>query len=374
MMVTGAENYVTGFTYDQNNRLLTEYKDAGATESTYTVYDYDPNGNTVFKNTWTQIDSSTPAALDLQTAASGVELFTYDGFNRMTSSLTNGDTTTYAYRPDGLRLNKTTGGVVTRHVFDGSNISADLTGTTVIRIYLRGVGLIASEGSTGATTRQYYHFNAHGDVTGLSNTAGNIAKAYDYDAFGVERNPGAADANPFRYAGEYYDLETKTYYLRARSYSPTTGRFLSEDPFWNIGNMIYGDDPLQLNQYTMVPSLAAIRQSNNLYVYTMNNPVMFTDSTGLSASATVVIGGATYFLSSPIGQQLVLEATQLGLAVGNFVALYGQQAAFIIETYGGTILDSTNNAIQYAADKAEAAFDSAKQWVNEKFPGDPPDL
>ena len=36
--------------------------------------------------------------------------------------------------------------------------------------------------------------------------------------------------NPFRYSGEYFDEETGFYYLRARYYDPTIGRFLTEDP------------------------------------------------------------------------------------------------------------------------------------------------
>ncbi len=44
--------------------------------------------------------------------------------------------------------------------------------------------------------------------------------------------------------------------------------------------MIYGDDPLKLNGYTMVPNIHAIMQSGNLYVYCMNNPIMYVDTTG----------------------------------------------------------------------------------------------
>mgnify|MGYP004529609567 CR=1 FL=1 len=57
-----------------------------------------------------------------------------------------------------------------------------------------------------------------------------MTKTYDYDAFGNEANPSDADTNPFRYCGEYYDTETGTYYLRARYYDPSLGRFGTEDP------------------------------------------------------------------------------------------------------------------------------------------------
>jgi len=81
-----------------------------------------------------------------------------------------------------------------------------------------------------------------------------------YDAFGVEIDPDEDDTNPFRYAGQYYDTETGTYYLRARYYDPATGRFTQQDS-WD-----YSDpkDPLSLN----------------LYVYCYGNPVRYVDLTG----------------------------------------------------------------------------------------------
>mgnify|MGYP000924390666 CR=1 FL=1 len=79
----------------------------------------------------------------------------------------------------------------------------------------------------------------------LTGSDGNVTKSYDYDAYGNEKNPDAADANPFRYCGEYFDKETGTYYLRARYYAPGIGRFISEDSYWGKDN-----DPLSLNLYT----------------------------------------------------------------------------------------------------------------------------
>ena len=105
----------------------------------------------------------------------------------------------------------------------------------------------------------YYTQNAHGDVVNLTDNNGAVTKTYQYDAFGVEKNIDDADTNAFRYCGEYYDKETATIYLRARYYSPSTGRFISRDSFAGSNN-----DPLSLN----------------LYTYCHNNPVSGTDSTG----------------------------------------------------------------------------------------------
>ena len=114
-------------------------------------------------------------------------------------------------------------------------------------------------------------------------------KTYAYDAFGNETAPDADDTNPFRYCGEYYDRETGTYYLRARYYAPAIGRFTQQDTHWTNANRIYGDNPQKTNEredrlgiqtYAYVPQISAVMQSGNLYVYCMNDPVMYVDESG----------------------------------------------------------------------------------------------
>ena len=115
--------------------------------------------------------------------------------------------------------------------------------------YLWGSGLISSK------QHGYYAYNGHGDVTALIGQNGVVTRTYQYDAFGMQKNPDSADTNPFRYSSQYYDLGNKTYYLRARCYDPTTGRFLTKDP---------------------------IKNGTNYYIYCRNNPVAFIDPSGLA--------------------------------------------------------------------------------------------
>ena len=56
--------------------------------------------------------------------------------------------------------------------------------------------------------------------------------------------------------------------------------------------MIYGDDPLKLNNYNYSPSLVAIIQSGNLYVYAMSNPTRYTDPNGEFALGAFLAGCA----------------------------------------------------------------------------------
>ena len=69
--------------------------------------------------------------------------------------------------------------------------------------YTYGLRLISSDDNI-------YVLNAHGDVVALLDASGNVAKRYDYDAFGNELNIDENDSNPYRYAGEYFDKETGT--------------------------------------------------------------------------------------------------------------------------------------------------------------------
>ena len=204
--------------------------------------------------------------------------YTYgDGFNQLTKVVEGSNSYTYTYRGDGLRLTKTVNGVKTIHVWDGQQIVAELNSSgAVTNKYIRGINQIYSQDSAG--TKKYFLFNGHGDVVQLTNTSGNAIKTYEYDAFGVEKNPDSNDDNPFRYCGEYFDLSSGTYYLRNRYYNPSNGRFLTEDSY--RGNP---SDPLSLN----------------LYTYGHNNPIRYIDPSGNSVE-DVTRTAARWLIGNPV--------------------------------------------------------------------------
>ncbi|MBC7252267.1 MAG: hypothetical protein H5T62_18565, partial [Anaerolineae bacterium] len=103
---------------------------------------------------------------------------------------------------------------------------------------------------------------------------------YHYAPFGSLLAGGVSD-NTRRFTGETQD-PTGLLYLRARYYDPTTGRFLTRDPF---------------------PGLAALPSTQHPYVYVGNNPVNLTDPSGefafipllLVAAAGGFLGGVSYY-------------------------------------------------------------------------------
>jgi len=254
---------ITDYSYDRCNRLIQEEKTRGDGSEEILRYEYDGNGNQIqrMREVFTPA-SGTPGRVKFVTARNATasyEARTYNGFNELVSVYADGMQARYTYRPDGLYAGTTKTGVMgsadsKSFIWDGANIVAEVDGNGNISTkYLRGINLIARE--TPAFGQEYYLFNAHGDVTGLTDASGNLIKSYDYDAWGVEKNPDPNDTNVFRYCGEMFDKDTGTYYLRNRHMNPKIGRFTQEDP---------------------------ARSGLNWYTYASNNPILFIDPMGLA--------------------------------------------------------------------------------------------
>lgn len=321
MTVTGTESYAVSYAYDANNRLLTEQKTQGLLTD-LTTYTYDANGNLLSK---TVLAGSGGAA---------GSTYVYNTLNQLVSTTENQRTAAYAYNTQGIRTTKVTFSTRTDYLLDGANVVGErLNGEYVS--YLRGANLISR---TSGDETDFYLFNAHGDVTGLADSTGASTRAYDYDAFGVEKDPDPLDENPFRYCGEYFDGETETYYLRARYYDPTIGRFISEDTY--CGEL---GDPLTLN----------------LYTYCLNNPICYVDSTGHA-----VEDATRWIMRRLLASTLMTRITQLGL-FSNLFYLGG----FIRDTDG--IYHARQDAVQQIGgynDFYDTVFYYATDMEKAKYP------
>jgi len=85
-------------------------------------------------------------------------------------------------------------------------------------------------------------YDGIGQIVGLLDENGELVVKYSYDAWGKpteylknqigewEEVAVGSFGNPYLYKNYYYDTETGLYYLNARYYDPSIGRFLSKDP------------------------------------------------------------------------------------------------------------------------------------------------
>ena len=263
MTVTKADGkaVMSSYEYDLRNRLLKETKKDKTSEEIY-VYRYDWNGNQL-QRLWEKFETgkgrTEPGRVSFAKKKAGevviCERRAYNGLNQLTSLYQDSEVTKYRYRPDGLRLCKEKAdGSETGHIWDGSEMVAEYQANgNIIARYLRGINLIARELDG---QQEYYLHNAHGDVVQRTDRYGTPLKSYDYDAFGNEEKPEELDHNPWRYCGEYLDLEIQNYYLRARCYEPRIGRFTTED---------------------------VAHDGLNWYTYCGNNPILYIDPLGLKS-------------------------------------------------------------------------------------------
>lgn len=92
----------------------------------------------------------------------------------------------------------------------------------------------------------YYHVNGHGDVVSMTDSSGNTVAQYIYDTYGniLSQSGAMASANPYRNAGYQFDENTGLYYLMARYYDASVGRFITRDSFHGVES-----EPASLNQY-----------------------------------------------------------------------------------------------------------------------------
>ena len=253
---------VTTYTYDKVGNRLTKTVDDVKTDYTYnsdnqltkevspnstTVYTYDKNGN-----------------LLKQTNGTDTSLYTYDDYDRLVSAKVTKDSKTttdiYTYDVEGNRLTKTTDGTLTKYLVDSNGLSqvlAELDSNNKIVVeYTHGVEIVSQIRNKVV---HYYLFDGNGNVRMLTDKEGAVSDTYDYDAFGTATAETGLTVNPYRYCGEYQDETTGLYYLRARYYDSTTGRFISADSY--SGTL---SDPVSLHKY----------------LYANANPVMNSDPTG----------------------------------------------------------------------------------------------
>ncbi|MCP1155010.1 DNRLRE domain-containing protein [Peribacillus frigoritolerans] len=295
-----SEQGVVSFTFDENSQLTQEELPDG----TINKYSYDEVGNrkesthgdktdTFTYNAGNQIETKNGKGYQYDDDGNLLqdEKFKYEynalGYQTRVTDLQGNEVARYDYDEAGLRTKKIIGKKTHEYYYDGNQLTLEVlwNGESIeqYRNYqwegYTPIGMIIREkDESGNWKEQVYHYwtNHRGDVVSIRDNKGKEVGSYTYDTYGnvLTEDGGLAQVNPIRYAGYYYDVETKNYYLQARYYNPENGSFLALDP--QPGDE---DDPISQNGYT----------------YADNNPVNYIDPDGNDAMWITASNGASGF-------------------------------------------------------------------------------
>ncbi|MGH8237216.1 MAG: RHS repeat-associated core domain-containing protein, partial [Steroidobacteraceae bacterium] len=286
--ITLPNGIVGSYAFDDANQLLAIAYDKGATHVGDIAYAYDVAGRRVGQSGSlakmlvppTVSSASYDAANRLTTwgassltyddngnlTALGSATFGWNARNQLVS--TSGGTSTFAYDARGRRTGRTVAGATTSYLNDGLNpVTVDdeliVSGPTLDEFY-------AGVSPSGTSS---YLTDALGNTRLLTDDDGNVTASYAYEPYGAASRTGSDDTT-FQFTGRENDGAANLYYYRARYYSPTINRFISEDPIGLSGG-------------------------TNAYAYVNGNPASLTDPYGLWARGDPfpqwVVDGGTGF-------------------------------------------------------------------------------
>ena len=378
---TGSIIEALHFFYDGLNRLIKETKYGVENSFRYCyLYHYDANGNRT-----KQVSVADDGTILTQTLYSYhsiikdrlVEVKTLDEAHSVLSCVTYTYPSNTVHQPSIITKDSTSHTLT----FEGSSLIQygnssysyneahsrikKETPTQTIYYTLEGQNIIHTKVVTDALVEDtYYLYDEQGMLVGyqyLDNTyyyerdiLGNIIRIvdkdlktiveYKYDAFGnftkelyteVENAGTIEQQNHFYYKGYCLDKETGLYYCNSRYYDPSIGRWISPD---DIGYLDY-----------------AVIGGSNLYVYCVNNPVMYVDPNGCSplewyhwlaigVGAALVIASGGILIAAALGHistATLVGAVTIGAAKG---ALVGAGVGIVGGAIGGGIYSGVTDA------------------------------
>jgi len=277
--ILSANDSVNGnwtYSYDPFNRLVGTNQNSGQFIYSY-VYDrygnrWQQNGfyhppNLSFTGNNNRIDGySYDAAGNLLN--DGTHSYFYDAENRIVQvdgTLGNCSTATacYIYNAEGQRIRKTTGSTSVDFLYD-------LAGHEIAQVSSAGVwqrGEVYAGGrhlaSYSNSTTYFTHADWLGTERARTTATGAVYETCTSLPFGDFLTCSGSDPSPMHFTGKERDSESSLDYFGARFDSSSMGRFMSADPIVVTGRRLA--DPQRLN----------------LYAYARNNPLRYTDPTGM---------------------------------------------------------------------------------------------
>jgi RHS repeat-associated protein len=264
-MQNAAENVVIDYTYDALGRLT----GASYEDDTYYRYTYDAVGNRLSETSDSAAHTYAYDAANRLTSVDGAtytwdnngnllsddsRAYTYDPANRLTAVSGTGYAYQYVYNGSGDRIASILDGTATTYALDlNTGLTQVLTDGS--NTYLYGYTRIAQVRNDAAG---YFLGDALGSVRQITDPEAEIVLMQSYSPYGETTVSFGEFETDYSYTGEMTD-ESGLINLRARTYDPGSGRFLTMDS-WS------GDyqNPITLAKW----------------VYANANPVRYTDPSG----------------------------------------------------------------------------------------------
>lgn len=258
---TGLPQTLSSASYNAANRV---------TQSGAATLTYDANGNLT---------------------SDGANTYTWDARNRLVG-ISGAVSASFQYDSFGRRVRTTINGATKEYLYDGMNVVQEIVGGSPTANMLTAA-IDETFSRTESAGTQSVIADGSGSTLALLDSAGATQTDYTFEPFGNTSVSGAASGNSSQYTGREND-GTGLYYYRARYYSPKLQRFISEDPIGFAG----GD--------------------TNLYAYVGNDPVNYTDASGLWPTPDTVadgffIGMDIYNIATGSRKDLPMNLAMLGV-------------------------------------------------------------
>ncbi|UFH58581.1 RHS repeat-associated core domain-containing protein [Sulfurovum mangrovi] len=338
---------IDNYTYDAMNRLSsqTTTSDVIGNYAKFKEYRYDKIGNIVYQTGIGEYTYHTNAPHAVKTA--GNRNYTYDAVGNMINR--NGDTITYSplnkpavmenhtngkevrfyYGIGDARYMKLTSETATYYIgkgyeeqvedYEEKQIAYITVGNKVVGTHTEVKNLYYApthENYNEETYNRYFHTDALGSITAITDDTGTVVERRSYDAFGkIRAMDYCTNNNTFAnrviettraYTGHEQIAELSgLVHMNARVYDSNIGRFLSADTIIQAPHD---------------------SQSYNRYSYVRNNPLMYTDPSGHSWFSKLWKKVKKYI------------KTIAAIAIAAVIAVY---APGLLVQYGGAVFGST---------------------------------
>ncbi|RYF75401.1 MAG: hypothetical protein EOO39_07000, partial [Cytophagaceae bacterium] len=213
-----------GNLFEQADRQDRQYGPGGQLrQSTHARYTYDGEGNLLLKTTargetWQYVWLGN-GMLDRVIRPDGAEVsFEYDALGRRVSKRFKGKVTHWVWEWN-------------KPLHEWQTLTLDGQNTDEVITWLFEEDSFAPLGKLQGATRQSILTDHLGTPFAMMDQAGQRTWAAQTTAYGrVRLSEGTRSACPFRFQGQYEDVETGLYYNRFRYYAPHEGMYISQDP------------------------------------------------------------------------------------------------------------------------------------------------